>query len=77
MPILNEINPKHSLEEAPIFQPPDAKSRLIKKTMKLGKIESRKRGQQRMKRLDGVTNSKDRSLRKLPEMVKERKPGVL
>ena len=42
------------------------------KTLKLGKVEARrKRGQQRMTRLDGITNSTDMSLSKLQEMVKD------
>ena len=44
----------------------------------LGKIERRReRGQQRMGRLDGITNSMNMSLSQLREMVKTGKPGVL
>ena len=43
------------------------------KTLMLGKIEGRKRmGQQRMRRLDGITDLMDTSLRKLQEIVKDR-----
>ena len=48
------------------------------KTLMLGKIEGkRRRGQQRMRQWDGITDSTDMSLNKLREIVKDRKPGVL
>ena len=50
----------------------------MKKTLMLGKTEGRRRrGRQRMRWLDGVTDSKDMRLSKLWKVVKDRKAGIL
>ena len=64
--------------EAPILWPPDVKSQLTEKDPDVGKIEGRRRrGWQRMRWLDGITDLMNRSLSKLQEIAKNRDPGVL
>ena len=48
------------------------RAKSLEKTLMLGKTEDRRRGRQRMRMLESITNSKEESLSKLQKMVKDR-----
>ena len=77
--ILKEINPEYSLEglmlklKLQYFGHLMRRANSLERSLMLGKIEGRrKRGRQRMRWLEGITDSIDMSLGKFQEMVKDR-----
>ena len=76
--ILREINPEYSLEGlmlklgfqyfAHLMQTADS----LERSLMLGKIEGRRRGHERMRWMDGITNAMDVNLGKIQEMVRDR-----
>ena len=76
--ILKEINPEYTVEGLMLklrlqyFGHPMRRTNSLEKTLMLGKMEGRRRGWQRMRWLDSITDSMDMNLSKLQEIVKNR-----
>ena len=75
--ILKEVNPEHSLEglmlKLQYFGQLVRRADSLEKTLMMGRVEGkRRRGQQRMRWLDGITDTMDMNLSKLQKIVQDR-----